>query len=54
MEENGDIIMIRFVKDARLKSLELLVGKRKPLKAFEQGKNCILILIEYQNNLSAA
>ena len=31
--------MIRFVKDARLRSLEFLVGDREPLKAFEQ-KNC--------------
>lgn len=42
--------MVRFIKSVRLRSLKLLVGDREPLKTFEQGKNCILILIEYQKN----
>ena len=42
--------MIRFVKDVRLKCLEFLVGNRELLKAFELGKNYILIFTEYQEN----
>ena len=42
--------MIRFVKDARLRSLEFLVDNRELLKAFKQGRNYILIFSEYQEN----
>lgn len=42
--------MVRFVKDAKLRSLEFLVGNRELLKAFKQGRNYILIFSEYQEN----
>ena len=48
--ENWGGIMIRFVKDARLRSLEFLVDNRELLKAFKQGRNYILIFSEYQEN----